>query len=177
MQAWKRFKYLGIPVAMGHFVLFVAVFLALGYDWYRNKRPPDQPIAFSHKIHVGTVGLECTFCHTHVEDSWFAGIPPVSKCMSCHQSVAVDRPEIKKLTGYWDRKEPMQWNRVHRIRIRNHVFFTHKRHIRAGIKCEQCHGQVKYMDKIRRVKSLEMGWCVSCHVQNGASKDCLTCHQ
>lgn len=175
MQGWK--KYLGIPAAMGHFVLFVAIFMALGYDWYRNKQAPDQPIAFSHRIHVGTVGLECRFCHTNVDNSTFAGIPPVATCMSCHQNVAVDRPEIQKLTGYWEREEPMEWNRVHRLRIRDHVFFSHKRHIKAGIQCEQCHGQVKYMDKIRRVKSLEMGWCVSCHEKNGASRDCLTCHQ
>jgi hypothetical protein len=172
---WK--KYLAIPVGMGHFVVFIAIFLALGYDWYRNKQAPDQPIAFSHRIHVGKVGLQCNFCHNTYEVSAFAGIPSVQKCMSCHQNVATDRPEIQKLTGYWERGEPMEWNRVHRIRIRKYVHFAHKPHIRAGIQCEQCHGEVKYQDKIRQVSSLEMGWCVGCHEKNGASTDCLTCHQ
>jgi hypothetical protein len=166
-----------IPAAIGYFALFVLIFMALGYDWYRNKVAPDQPIAFSHKIHVGRVGLECQFCHETVSTSTFAGIPPVQKCMSCHRNVATDRPEVQKLTGYWEREEPMEWNRVHRIRIRNHVFFSHKAHIRKGIDCSMCHGEVRYMDKIRRVRSLEMGWCVSCHKQNGGPTDCLTCHQ
>jgi hypothetical protein len=162
---------------MGHFVLFTAIFLGLGWDWHRNKKAPDQPIAFSHRIHVGKVGLECQFCHQTTDKSTFAGIPSVQKCMSCHANVATDRPEIQKLTGFWDRQEPMEWNRVHRIRIRENVFFSHKRHINAEIQCEQCHGQVKYMDKLRRVSSLEMGWCVGCHQQNNASTDCLTCHR
>lgn len=169
-------KSLPIFAAFGFFAFFAAVYLALGADWYRNKRAPDQPIAFSHRIHVGRVGLQCQFCHETVDKSTFAGIPAVAKCMSCHATVAADRPEIKKLTGYWDRKEPMEWNRVHRIRIRQHVYFSHKRHIKAGLDCAQCHGEVKYMDRIRRVSSLEMGWCKTCHMKNGASTDCLTCH-
>jgi len=168
---------LAIPAMLGYFCLFVLIFLGLSYDWYRNKQAPDQPIAFSHKVHVGTVGLECQFCHELVDKSTFAGIPPVEKCMSCHVAAAVDRPEIQKLTGYWERGEPMEWNRVHRIRIRDNVYFSHKRHIKKGIDCAQCHGEVRYMDKVRRVRSLEMGWCVSCHEDNGAPTDCLTCHQ
>ena len=170
-------KYIAIPAALGYFGFFIAVYLLLGADWYRNKRAPEQPIAFSHKIHVGTVGLQCQFCHEMTDRSTFAGIPAVEKCMSCHATAVTDRPEIQKLTAYWDAKQPMEWNRVHRIRIRNYVYFSHKPHIRAGVECAECHGQVKYMDKIRRVSSLEMGWCVSCHRSEGASTDCLTCHQ
>lgn len=166
-----------IGAAFGFFLFFAAIFIALGWDWHRYKEAPAQPIAFSHRIHVGKVGLQCDFCHQSTSTSTFAGIPSLQKCMSCHANVATDRPEIIKLTGYWNRQEPVEWNRVHRIRIRNHVFFTHKRHIKAGIKCEQCHGEVKYMDRIRQVSSLEMGWCLSCHDKNGAPTDCLICHQ
>jgi hypothetical protein len=169
-------KYIGIPAAFVYFAFFIVISLALGADWYRNKRPPDQPINFSHKIHVGKVGLQCQFCHETVDKSTFAGIPSVQKCMSCHANVATDRPEIQKLTGYWERGEVPQWNRVHRLRIRNHVYFSHKRHIKADIDCSNCHGEVKYMDKIRRVRSLEMGWCINCHRTNNASTDCWTCH-
>jgi hypothetical protein len=169
-------KFLAVPAAFGYFALFVLVFMALGYDWHRNKKAPEQPIAFSHKIHVGRVGLECTFCHETVEKSVYAGIPSVQKCMSCHQNVATDRPEIQKLAGYWQRQQPMEWNRVYRIRLREHVFFSHKRHIKAGMECTSCHGEVRYQDKVRRVRSLEMGWCISCHRHNNASVDCLTCH-
>lgn len=170
-------KFLIVPAAFGYFAFFILIFLLLGYDWYRNKQAPGQPIAFSHKIHVGKVGLECQFCHESVEKAAFAGIPSVQKCMSCHANVATDRPEIQKLAGYWERKEPMEWNRVHRIRIRNYVYFSHKRHIKKDIDCAVCHGEVRHMDEIRRVRSLEMGWCVGCHEQNDAPTDCLTCHQ
>jgi len=170
-------KFLPIPAALGYFGFFALIFLALGYDYYRNKQAPDQPIAFSHKIHVGTVGLECQFCHESVDKSTFAGIPSVQKCMTCHANVATDRPEVQKLAGYWEREEPMEWNRVHRIRIREHVFFSHKRHVKAGVDCADCHGEVRYMDKVRMVSSLEMGWCVSCHEHKKAPTDCLTCHQ
>ena len=119
----------------------------------------------------------CPFCHETVDKAMFAGIPPVEKCMSCHATVATDRPEIIKLTGYWERQEPMEWVRVHRIRIREHVYFSHERHVKAGLDCTQCHGEVKYMDKVRRVSSLEMGWCVNCHRENDAPTDCLICHQ
>lgn len=170
-------KYLAIPAALGYFAFFAIIYLALGADWYRNKRAPDQPIAFSHRIHVGKVGLKCEFCHEYTDKSTYAGIPSVQKCMSCHAKVATDRPEVQKLTGYWERQEPMEWNRVHRIRIRDNVFFSHKRHIKAELDCADCHGEVQYMDKLRRVSSLEMGWCVSCHEKKGASTDCLTCHR
>ncbi len=172
-------KFLAVSSAFGFFAFFAAVYLALGADWYRNKRAPDQPIAFSHRIHAGQVGLECVFCHETVEKATFAGIPSVQKCMSCHVSVAIDRPEIQKLTGYWERQEPMEWNRVHRIRIRNRVYFSHKRHMKAdaALECADCHGDVRLADKLRRVSSLEMGWCVSCHVSKGASTDCLICHR
>ena len=170
-------KFIAIPAAFGYFAFFAAIYLLLAADWHVYKRPPDQPIAFSHRIHAGQLSLECTFCHESMDKSPFAGIPPVEKCMSCHATVATDRPEIIKLAGYWENQEPMEWVRVHRIRIRKYVYFSHKRHVKAGLDCAQCHGEVKYMDKVRRVSSLEMGWCVSCHRENGASTDCLICHQ
>ncbi len=168
--------FLGIAVAFAFFGFFILAYVALGVDYYRHKQAPDQPIAFSHKIHVGKVGLQCLFCHETADKAAFAGIPAVEKCMSCHKNVATDRAEIQKLTGYWNRREPMEWNRVHRIRVRKHVYFSHERHITAGVNCTHCHGVVKHMDKIRQVSSLEMGWCVQCHRVNKASTDCLTCH-
>jgi len=169
-------KYLPIPAALGYFAFFALVTMALGFKWYRYQQPPDQPIAFSHKLHVGKVGLQCQFCHEYADKSPSAGIPTVEKCMSCHRNVVTDRPEVQKLTAYWEEKRPIEWNKVHNLRIKNHVYFTHKRHIKAGIECSACHGEVKYMDKVRQVSSLEMGWCVSCHRFNKAPTDCLTCH-
>ena len=169
-------KYIGIILAVGFFGFFALVYVALGTDYYKKKQPPDQPIAFSHKIHAGKVGLQCLFCHETADKSAFAGVPAVEKCMSCHKNVATDRPEIQKLAGYWNRGEPMEWNRVHRLRVRKYVYFSHERHVKAEVDCANCHGEVKYRDKIRQVRSLEMGWCVSCHREKKAPTDCLTCH-
>jgi hypothetical protein len=170
-------KYIGIVLALGFFGVFALVYVTFGVDYYRNKQAPDQPIAFSHAIHAGKVGLQCLFCHETADKSTFAGVPSVEKCMACHKNVATDRPEIQKLADYWNRREPMEWNRVHRIRIRDYVFFSHERHVKAKVDCAECHGEVKYMDKIRQVRSLEMGWCVQCHRSEKAPTDCLTCHR
>ena len=121
-------KFLAIPAAFLFFGFFALAYLALSADWHLHKQAPDQPIDFSHTIHVGKVGLQCLFCHETADKSTYAGIPSVDKCMSCHKNVATDRPEIQKLAGYWNEGKPMEWNRVHRIRIRKHVYFSHKRH-------------------------------------------------
>lgn len=171
----KRRIITGVLVA--YFGLFFLLLLGLGYSWSRSQQAPEQPIAFSHKIHVSKLKLPCTECHTSVQKSPHAGVPSVQKCMSCHQNVAVDRPEIQKLRRYWDAKEPIPWNRVYSLRISNYVYFTHKRHVKKGIDCSACHGEVQMMDRVRRVRSLSMGWCVSCHRANDAPTDCLICHQ
>jgi hypothetical protein len=99
----------------------------------------------------------------------------VEKCLSCHRSIATDREQIKILQGYSERGEPIAWNRVHQLP--EHVYFTHKRHIKAGLDCTACHGGVREMTLMRQIRPLTMGWCVTCHRANGASTDCATCHQ
>lgn len=156
-------------------IMGVLVVTALGFHWYYTGSKPAQPIAFSHQIHIEKVGLECTTCHKYADKSPQAGIPAMSICMDCHKDVAKDRPEIVKLTEYWNKKEPIPWNKVHRQPW--HVHFIHKRHIKAGFECARCHGEVKAMTSVRKVRTLEMGWCVTCHRENNAPTDCLTCHK
>ena len=141
----------------------------------RGDEGPAQPIAFNHKIHAGDLGLECTHCHRHAAESSRPGIPSVSLCMECHETAAVDRPEVRKLREHWERREPIEWARVHRLPW--HVGFTHKPHVRAGVECTQCHGEVQVETRIRQVRSLKMGWCVSCHRSRGAGTDCWVCHK
>jgi hypothetical protein len=162
---------------LGYFSLFMVLTLLLGFRWNKQRKAPDQPIAFSHEIHIGKLGLECLFCHDSADKSTFAGVPAVETCMSCHVAVMTDSPEVQKIHKYWEDEEPIPWNRVHRIRIRNHVYFSHERHVKAGVDCQQCHGELKAMEKVRAVSSLKMGWCVSCHQDNGAPTDCLICHK
>jgi len=142
-----------------------------------GTKGPTQPIAFPHDIHAGKLQMDCLYCHYGAEKSPVSNIPAIGTCMGCHKVAATDRPEIQKLTKYWNDKEPVPWNRVHRIRIRNHIYFTHKRHIAAGVQCEHCHGQLAAMPRVRQVKSMKMGFCVSCHEANHAPTDCVICHK
>lgn len=168
----------GRPAAaalIAYFGAFLLVLAGLGYHWLRSDPAPEQPIAFPHTVHAGRLRMPCTFCHEFAERSRFAGAPPVQKCMECHQSVATDRPEIRKLAGYHREGKPIEWTRVHALP--DFIYFSHKRHLKAGLSCAECHGDVASMARVRRVNSLKMGWCVSCHGARGAPRDCATCHK
>ena len=159
----------------GYFATFILVIIAFGVYWYKFRKAPVQPINFSHRLHTTTVGLQCTYCHRYGDKGLTPGVPEVSVCMNCHKSVKVNSPEIIKLTKYWNEKQPVPWIQVHHLP--EHVYFPHKRHVRAGVACETCHGDVKGMDRIYQARSLEMGWCVTCHRANKAPTDCWTCHK
>ena len=139
--------------------------------------PPDpsaQPIAFSHAHHVTEIGIDCQFCHAYARRGPVAGIPSVQRCAGCHRVVLSEQPEILRVLEYWENEEPIPWVRVHDLP--DHVRFTHKAHVRAGVGCETCHGDVAAMEAAVQVESLSMGWCVSCHEDRGATRDCLACH-
>ena len=135
----------------------------------------EQPIAFSHKLHAGEKQIPCQYCHAYARRSLVAGVPSVQACMGCHQLVAVRKPEVRKLAAYWEQRQPIPWIKVHNLP--DFVYFSHKRHVRAGVQCQECHGPVETMEEVRQVSSLEMGWCLSCHQQRQAPVDCVTCHK
>ena len=162
---------------LGYFMTFALAGAGVAVYWYNFERPPQQPIAFSHRTHLTKVGLECADCHKYADVGLVPTIPSVSRCMDCHTNVKVNSPEVIKLAGYWERQEPIPWLKVHGWPARKNVRFTHKRHIKADVPCETCHGEVEGMEQMRKVRSLKMGWCVSCHIQNVASTDCWTCHK
>jgi hypothetical protein len=158
----------------GYFALALVLLAPLA--WYRGQPPlsPAQPIAFPHTIHAGQLGLECLFCHANAARSPSATVPPLATCMTCHETIALDRPEVQKLRGYVARKEPVVWQRVHSLP--SFVRFTHKRHVKAGVDCAVCHGGIASMARVKRVRPLKMGWCLTCHLTKGAPTDCATCH-
>jgi hypothetical protein len=162
-------------VVTAYFGVLLLIAAGLWVSWHRSGLAPDQPIAFPHTIHVSKLNLPCNFCHIFVDRSPRAGAPPLSICMSCHRSIATDRQEIRKLTRHFDEKRPVEWKPVYYLP--QYVYFSHKRHVKAGLDCSNCHGMVGTMKKIRRVGSLKMGWCVSCHRARGAPRDCATCHK
>lgn len=141
----------------------------------------EQPIAFPHDTHAGTAegqfGIECQYCHYSAERSVDAGIPPVSACLGCHQVVTGrNRPEeVARIREFASAGEPIPWVRIYKVA--DHVHFPHMRHVNAGLECQECHGQVQEMGVIQEVnQTLSMGWCVSCHEERGAARDCTVCH-
>jgi hypothetical protein len=144
-------------------------------DFLSWRAEPVQPIAFPHKTHLAN-GLMCETCHMGVTQGAVAGIPDVRFCMSCHIVIAKDRPEIKKVAGYLARGEDIPWQRVYDYSQSAHVRFNHAPHIRAGVQCSSCHGDMTQQTTASRVVNLNMGYCLTCHKQRNVSVDCQTCH-
>jgi hypothetical protein len=188
--------------ALGAALLAVLVFLAIS-SWSRQPaaaaKPSAQPINFPHNVHVGTYKIDCQYCHSDARRSEYAGLPSVERCMGCHKITAADKAEIKKLAEYHAKKEPIPWVRVNKLP--EFTYFPHKAHIRAGLKCQTCHGAVETMTTFAAdtgptlpvdllnlaglrpaPPSLTMGWCVDCHREQNATAgrhaplDCVTCH-
>ncbi len=158
--------------------LGLAVLSLLAASGCRRGIPeaPPQPIAYSHKAHIDA-GLECSRCHRGAERAKEAGIPELYVCVTCHRRAIPDHPEIVKVKAYYDRNEPVLWRKVNVISAEAMVHFDHGAHARAEVGCQTCHGDVGQMTLARRViNTADMGWCVSCHEQEEASIDCLTCH-
>jgi hypothetical protein len=167
---------------------------------------PSQPIAFSHKLHSGDMKIACVYCHLGAESSRYAGIPASNICMNCHGRVTasfaeqqkpkpVESPELRKLYDAMALDgalapiagkvpKPIAWQRVHQLP--DFVYFDHRAHITASVQCQQCHGSVESMERMRQAETLAMGWCVNCHRDVNrtgvagkpvhASIDCVTCH-
>ncbi len=142
---------------------------------------PRQPIFFRHDIHATQYKIQCQYCHYSVSVSPEPGIPSMQTCMGCHTVIAGSdsshKVEIKKLRDAWSQKKPVEWVRVHYLA--RHAHFPHQRHIKAlgPTACATCHGQVQRMPQVYRVNNINnMGFCITCHVQRGVSRDCSVCH-
>jgi len=160
---------------------------------------PEQPLAFSHAKHAGTLQIACLYCHYAAERSDAAGVPPLKVCMNCHKDVkrpkedpnGVGEREIKKIVDAWERRadpaeKGIQWVRVHDLP--DYAFFSHRVHVGNNVKCQECHGPVQTMERMRQAAPLTMGWCVECHrrppseapghwKRAGATLDCAVCHR
>lgn len=160
---------------------------------------PAQPVAFSHAKHAGTLRIACLYCHHAAEKSDTAGVPPLKICMNCHKDVkrpkedpeGAGEKQIKILTEAWDRRaEPgaagIRWVRIHDLP--DYAFFSHRVHVNNNVKCQECHGPVQEMVRMRQAAPLTMAWCVECHRREpseapahwkraGATLDCAACHR
>jgi hypothetical protein len=138
-----------------------------GSNWFRSdfvtgtNMALEQPVQFSHKHHVSDAGIDCRYCHTSVETSSFAGIPPTETCMTCHSQIWADSPMLEPVRASYRTNQSLQWNRVHNLP--DFVFFNHSIHINKGVGCSTCHGRVDQMPLMWRQNTLLMEWCLDCH--------------
>lgn len=167
----------------------VVVGLALNPNTLNKNYQPKQPIPYSHELHVGQLGLDCTYCHTSVEDAGFAAIPPVETCIACHNSVKTTSPKLAPLYRVYhpyldattgrptanagtadkpnprnpDQGMPIEWIKVHDLA--DYAYFNHQAHVTKGVSCVSCHGRVDRMGEegVFQHENLSMGWCLECH--------------
>jgi hypothetical protein len=200
-----------LTIVLGFAVVFSLMLLASRAAMFHlpgNQQgfEPVQPIAYSHRLHAGELQIQCQYCHFGADKSRHAGIPPASVCMNCHRFVTASlgavraedeiaekekrtpRPvvsrELSKLYAAVNGAQPIAWTRIHALP--DFAYFDHRPHVNAGVACQQCHGPVESMERVRQVSDLSMGWCVNCHrVANrtgiagrrvNASTNCSTCH-
>jgi hypothetical protein len=121
----------------------------------------EQPIQFSHAHHVGGVGLDCRYCHTSVEKSSFAGIPPTKTCMNCHSVLWNQAPILEPVRASLRDGKNLEWIRVNDLP--DFVYFNHQIHVKQGVGCATCHGRVDQMPLMTQDAPLLMEWCVNCH--------------
>lgn len=156
-------KKLGLAVALALAAVLVvggtvaAVFPSASNQGYQ----PDQPIPFSHKLHAGDNKIACMYCHSGPEKSRHSTVPSGNVCMNCHSVVRTESPWIQQVKQAVAENKPIEWVRIHELP--DYVYFPHKRHIAAGLACENCHGDVKTMEKVYQFSPLTMGWCMQCH--------------
>jgi hypothetical protein len=198
-------------------VSLVTLVAALRLPGDNQGYEPAQPIAYSHRLHAGSLKIECMYCHSSADKSRHAGIPAMNVCMNCHGRVTASLAAVKQeqmeaaqqqrpakpvisaeLRKLYDAMaldadlspkpgqaaRPIAWKRIHKLP--DFVYFDHRAHITAAVGCQQCHGPVETMERVRQYETLSMGWCVNCHrdvneagvagKQVNASTDCVTCH-
>lgn len=172
IERWRS-RWVPVIVIMSFVVLLFAV---LNFYWYYPSQiGMHQPIPFSHRVHVTDKKLSCVMCHSGVFDSPHAGIPPLETCMLCHSRIIIHHEQIQKLRKHYEQGIPVEWYRVDYIP--DFVFFNHQQHILNGFDCGKCHGDVAQMDRVYQVYKLQMGFCIQCHKEQGASHDCYICHR
>jgi len=150
---------IGLTVAvtvliLGIWYYFSPKYLEVGYM-------PEQPIAYSHALHAGQLGIDCQYCHTSVAVSAKANIPPTETCMNCHSQIKPDSPKLAPLRESWETGKPIEWVKIHKVA--DYAHFNHAAHVNVGVGCVSCHGRIDRMEVVYQAEPLSMGWCLDCH--------------
>lgn len=144
---------------------FAFLFAASAFNWSsyitRAGLHRDQPVPFSHQHHVGELGIDCRYCHTSVETSSYAGLPPTKTCMTCHSQIWKDAPVLEPVRDSWRTGLPVAWNRVNDLP--DFVYFNHSIHVAKGIGCVSCHGRMDHMPLTYKPQQFFMKFCLNCH--------------
>jgi len=152
--------------------IFGALFLVAGLLWgiatfnrsaymTQERVARTQPVQFSHRHHVGELGIDCRYCHTTVETAARATVPPTETCMSCHSQIWLQSPFLEPVRASFRSDQSIQWVKVHDLP--DYVYFNHGVHVQKGIGCVSCHGRVDRMNQVWQESSLQMEWCLDCH--------------
>jgi hypothetical protein len=165
----------GANLAVKLTLLSAAVVIVIGLFWWwfwprtdyarHVGFPLSQPAPFSHEHHVGGLGIDCRFCHTSVEVSSTAGMPPTYVCMTCHSQIWTNAEALAPVRQSLAEGKPVVWNRV--TDLPDYVYFNHSIHIAKGVGCSSCHGEVVRMPLTLKAKSLTMQFCLGCHRDPG----------
>jgi len=161
-------SWLDNTVKIGGILALVGVLVVVGLLYYGIHPQamdigymPEQPVPYSHALHVGQLGMDCRYCHTTVETSAFASIPPTETCMNCHTTIRPDSELLAPVRESHATGMPVEWVRVHDNP--DFVYFDHSAHVTRGVGCVDCHGRVDRMEEVYQAKPLSMAWCLSCH--------------
>jgi len=148
------FLLVGTAVTGGVWYYFSNSYANVGYQ-------PIQPVAFPHSVHVDQLGLDCRYCHSAVEKSWYSNVPASSTCMNCHNQVLKDDPRLALIRESAQTGRPIAWVQVHKVP--DYVYFNHSVHVNRGISCVHCHGEINKMEEVYHAKPLSMTFCLDCH--------------
>jgi hypothetical protein len=153
----------GIALAAVGGLVYVSIVVYLGFSPIATDvgYSPEQPVPYSHALHVGQLGMDCRYCHTGVEVAAKASIPPTQTCMNCHSKVRANSEKLIPIRESYATGMPVPWIRVHDLP--DFVYFDHSAHIRRGIGCVSCHGRIDTMEVVFQAEPLSMGWCLKCH--------------
>ena len=122
---------------------------------------PIQPVPFPHSVHVEQLGMDCRYCHSAVEKSWYSNVPAAQTCMNCHNQVLKDDPRLAPIRESAATGKPVEWVQIHKLP--DYVYFNHSVHVNRGISCVHCHGDIHKMDEVYHAKPLSMTFCLECH--------------
>lgn len=156
-----------LPLLISVGSLLVGGTLVAGMWYYLTPKysrvgyKPIQPVAFSHATHAGQLGMDCRYCHSAVEKSWFSNIPSAGTCMNCHNQVLKDDPRLSLVRESAATGKPIPWVQIHRLP--DYVYFNHSVHVDRGVSCVECHGRIDQMEEVYHAQPLSMTFCLDCH--------------